>query len=272
MTKSTRTIFAQRATDALFTAHHQGGWITTPIIANLFWPKSPIRKKYAERLMAEMIRQGLFLKRQLPNRMTAGVITAQGCRYIKETSYSPGINVMPVDVRPGTDWGETRGGKWHPPASWQHQLRAGNFVSWAGSSFKSPLTMLFDMQIQRANPTALKRPDGIAYKSGPKGHIGIWIEVENARKTGEEMTKLVSALVDAHSGHAPQMFAYQEYLQKIVINCRQTALVVPAGYGLGKFRKAVEKRLDPGVTLSLGVATEQADGTFSWTNETIEAL
>lgn len=272
MTENTRAIFAQRAMDSLTVAHHQGGWITTTIMANLFWPKSPTRKKYAERLMAEMIRQGLLLKRQLPNRMTAGVITANGCRYLNETFYSPGINVLPVDIRPGTDWGETKGGQWQPPASWQHQLRAGNFVSWAASSFSSPLSMLFDTQIQRANPTALKRPDGIAYKETSKGNIGVWIEVENARKTGEEMTKLVTALVDAYTGYAPQMFAYQEYMERIVVLCRQAALVVPASYDVGKFRAAVAKRLDPGVTLTLGVAKEQGDGTFSWSHETIAPL
>lgn len=272
MSENTREIFAQRAMDSLTVAHHQGGWITTTIMANLFWPKSPTRKKYAERLMAEMIRQGLLLKRKLPNRMTAGVISAQGCRYINETFYSPGINVMPADVRPGTDWGETRGGEWKPPASWQHQLRAGNFVSWSASAFNSPLWMLFDMQIQRDNPTALKRPDGIAYKPGAKGNIGLWIEVENARKTGEQMTKLVTALVDAHTGYAPQMFAYDQYYERVVINCRQAALVVPAGYDVGKFRTAVSKRLDPGQSLQIQVYMERADGSFSMQLETIHPL
>lgn len=247
------------------TAHHQGGWITTTIMANLFWPKSPTRKKYAERLMAEMIRQGLLLKRQLPNRMTAGVITAQGCRVLNDTYFDVGINIVPTNVRPGTDWGDSKGGQWLPPASWQHQLRAGNFVSWAGNAFPSPLNMLFDMQIQRANPTAIKRPDGIAYA----GNIGLWIEVENARKTGDEMTKLVTALVDAHTGTAPQMFTGDG--EGGVINCDKAVLVVPASYDVERFRKAVAKRLSWDQSLKVYIAKEQPDGTFSWDPETIQS-
>jgi hypothetical protein len=271
MTENTRTIFAQRATDALLTAHHQGGWITTTIMANLFWPKSPTRKKYAERLMAEMIRQGLLLKRQLPNRMTAGVITTQGCRYVNEAYYKAASQLLTAEIRPGTDWGSTKTGTWEPPASWRHQIRAGTFVTWGSHSFSKPLNMLFDTQIQRANPTALKRPDGILYRETDKGNVGLWIEVESARKTGPEMTKLVEALVDVQSGHSPQMSAFDQYQDRIVTTCTQTALVVPKDYSIEAFRRAVAKRLT-GQPLKIMIARDMDDGQFSTSNETIDPL
>lgn len=271
MSENTRLIFAQRAVDSLLIAHHQGGWITTHIMANAFWPKSPTRKKYAERLMAEMIRQGLLLKRQLPNRMSAGVITAQGCKYINETMWGPGIKVTMAVVRPGTDWGSTNAGKWLPPASWRHQLRAGAFVTWAANAFGTSFSMLFDTQIQRCNQTALKRPDGIIYGETPKGKFQLWIEVESARKTGPEMSKLVAALVDVQSGNAPQMFDFDEYGTPSVVNCRHAALVVPKGYSVESFRKAVAKRLHD-TPLKVMMAEDQEDGTFSAWYETIEPL
>lgn len=240
-------------------------------MANAFWPGSPIKKKYAERLMAEMIRQGLLLKRQLPNRATAGVITTQGCRHVNEVFYLPGVKVTTAEVKPGTDWGSTKSGPWKPPASWRHQVRAGTFVTWAGNAFDSSLSMLFDTQIQRANPTALKRPDGILYKETDKGNIGVWVEVESARKTGPEMTKLVEALVDVQNGQAAQMFAYDQYQERIAITCRQSALVVPKDYSVEAFRRAAAKRLT-GQSLKVTIARDMDDGFFSSTTETINPI
>lgn len=259
---NTRDLFLQRAVGSILVAHHQGGWITTRIMANLFWPNANSGKKYAERLMAEMHRQDLLILRELPNRMLAGVITAKGARYAEENIWRQSVRVSQnVGIRPGTDWGKTEGKSWRPPASWQHQLRAGHFVTWIAGTHHPGWMMAFDLQIQRSNPLALKRPDGLIYDE--ESSQSYWIEVESARKTGPELTKLVHAFlqVDMRQGLKLQTIDNDEGAE-IEHEFSKSYLVVPQGYDIEAFQRRVLSRLKPGAELNLVVAIENSSTGF----------
>lgn len=265
--KNTREVLQERAAQSVQIAHHLGGWITTPIMAWMLWPAAGNRKKYAERLMAEMIARGWLLKRVLPNRMTAGVVTAAGAKMANESYALPPHSLLST-TKSGTDWGKTVSGKWSPPLSWKHQLRAGKFMAWISArQWQAPWrmgTILFDMQIQRCNPTMLKRPDGLFSLYVPdtdKTHT-VWVEVESSRKTGPELTKLIAIFQDIQCKKAPPIHWEDEYLTRSE-TAASCALVVPGDFDEKALERRVQRRLVADETLSFTLYREEGEGFIS---------
>lgn len=270
MTKgvNTRAVQDQRILDSLYLAHNLGGWVTTPILAWWFWPTALARKKYAERLMADMIEQGLLLKRTLPNRSNAGVVTVSGVRRANDlmVDYTIDSSLGDASIKPGTDWGKSNGGEWTPPTSWQHQLRSGKFLSWIRGMSKGRIsTVMFDTEIQRSNPTMFKRPDGlftVMPLNESKSPTSFWVEVESARKTGPNLTALIDALIDVKTGHAPQIFR-ETWAGKEAIQTTEVVVVVPSGFNEKPFDRKFQARMNDGGRLpdiNLRIYREDGDG------------
>lgn len=268
----TRLMARQRVLNSLAIASQLGGWITTTVMAHAFWPRNKSAKKYAERLMADMLFEGYLLKRVLPNRMTAGVITAKGVKHyegqdlvLPEVLDSVGLY---SEIRAGTSWGEVKGDTWVPPSTWRHQLRAGNFVAWLASEFSSDYLMAFDSQIHRDNPRAPKVPDGLVYHQDMDelGTVrkGVWIEVEHARKTGSHLHKMIDAILAITSrNRAVKLEVKHTSGFGMWLKCNQVYVVVPPTFRLKNFEMAIRSKMAGDEKATIGIAIEQPDYGFT---------
>ncbi|TAM98823.1 MAG: hypothetical protein EPN40_06055 [Rhodanobacteraceae bacterium] len=213
-TANTREVNATRVSRALRLAYHNGGWITTKMVAlAIFHTEAKNRLTYAQRLAASAVKAGYLLARRLPTRNQASVyvLTKLGAAWIKGDLKATGW--LP-DIRVGTTWGEHNRGKgWRPPTRWLHDERAARFLCYAthalNPSGKATWKALTESQLRRMNPLEIenfgKCPDGLLVRFGSEKTKAVWVEVEQSHKTGANRRKLLAHLATLAAGKGPQL-------------------------------------------------------------------
>lgn len=166
-----------------------GGWVTTDLASRWVWPtpwgaEEVTRRKKAEALIRRAVSTNLLLPRPLGGRRHAYVLTRSGAERAR------------TRLSLGTGWGRMVDGEWSPPRDFEHAERGARFIVWMTA--RNGYLTRTEHQIAKANPRASKLPDGLI---SPDGQEWIWLEVENARKSGAEMRHMAKELIDIELGH-----------------------------------------------------------------------
>lgn len=178
----------RRRNDATGLHHlHCFGWLRTVELGKLMWPQSPASRQAADRLARSWIERRLVICRDLPDGAGRALMLATaGVKLLAEEG---------VAAASGKDIGRFPSEGWLPPASWRHDLIACGVLC---ALHQRGYRVIPEAQIRRLGERLAKVPDGLATKD----ETVIWLEVENARKTGPEMRRLAEALVAVASGKA----------------------------------------------------------------------
>ena len=169
---------------------HNFGWMRARELGRMLWPASPRSAVNASELVGKWKRAGWVLVRPLPDNMgQALVLSAAGAAYLRACGH--------MDAVTGKDWGETRAGDWVAPRTWQHELLTLGLLA---QLHTEGWQVIPERQLRRENRPG-KFPDGLAIR----GDDVIWIEVENARKSGPHRNQMVEALILASQGEAEQL-------------------------------------------------------------------
>ena len=173
---------------------HCFGWLRTAELGKLMWPDSPASRQAADRLARSWIERHLVISRELPDGAgRALVLATAGVRLLSENG---------IEATSGKDIGRFPSKGWLPPASWRHDLIAcGVLCALHQRGYK----VIPEAQIRRLGERLAKVPDGLALKDGET----IWLESENARKTGPEMNRLADALVAVATGQAAPVAGFK---------------------------------------------------------------
>lgn len=166
-------------------------WLRSLELGRLMWPDDTYARTRTDRVIRGWRARGLVIERQLPNGAGRAITLAEaGARLLRDEKN--------IDVRSGKDWGETKDGKWVPKHSWQHDLIAAGVLTLL---YEKDYDILPEPMLHRENPGLQKFPDGLVYKDD----LVVWLEIEQARKTGPHMQNLATALYAAATGQAPQI-------------------------------------------------------------------
>ncbi len=184
-----RLIGQQRDHEGLLLVH-KFGWMRAKELGRMLWPASARSAVNASELVGKWKRAGWVLVRPLPDHMgQALVLSAAGATYLRACGHEDAVT--------GKDWGETRAGDWVAPATWRHELLALGLLAHLHSA---GWDVIPERQLRRENRPG-KFPDGLAVR----GDDVIWIEVENARKSGPNRNHTVQALLLASQGQGERL-------------------------------------------------------------------
>ena len=184
----------QNDIDAL-TALHKYGWLRTQELGYLLWPDTKNRgQTQACRAALSWLKRGLMMARTLPDGAgRALVLATAGVRLLADAG------VVAVS---GKDIGKMVGSTWTPPIAWKHHVIAtGILVNLATSGWN----VFPEATIRRKGELLAKIPDGLAVL----GEKVIWLEVEQARKTGPSMRLLGQALVAVSESEIEPVCGYR---------------------------------------------------------------
>jgi hypothetical protein len=166
------------------------GWVRATELGHMLWPASARPAVNASELVGKWKRAGWVLVRPLPDHMgQALVLSAAGAAHLRTSGC--------VDAVTGKEWGETRAGDWVAPTTWRHELLALGLLAQLHSA---GWDVIPERQLRRENRPG-KFPDGLAVR----GDDVIWIEVENARKSGPNRNHMVEALMLASQGEGERL-------------------------------------------------------------------
>jgi len=162
-------------------------WLRATELGRLLHPGQPHSRKYAEAHLRKLCELQLVIPRQLPgaNAGRAYVLSSRGARQLNEWLCADGYST-------GKDWGRTKEGVWTPPTSWRHDLIATGVLSLMG---ERGYDIYSEPYLRHIEPEAKKHPDGLI--ADRERGFSIWLEVENARKSGRNIDQLVVALAEA---------------------------------------------------------------------------
>jgi len=173
---------------------HRFGWLRTAELGKLMWPDSPASRHAADRLARSWIERQLVIVRDLPGGAgRALVLAAAGVRLLAENG---------IEAGSGKGIGRLNDEGWLPPASWRHDLIGHGVLC---DLHRRGYDVYPEMELRRLAEGYPKIPDGFAVKDGE----GIYLEVENARKSGYEMRKLADALSIVASGQAASIAGFK---------------------------------------------------------------
>ena len=161
-------------------------WLRTAELGQLLWPSQRSYRQAADRLARELIHGQHVIVRELP--AGAGrvlMLSAVGVR---------ALMMHGIRAKTGKDIGTLTQAGWQPPATWRHDLIAHGVLC---ELHRRGFAIYPEAELRRAI-TQRKIPDGLAVK----GTTVIWLEVEQARKSGASMRQLVHALKLAALGQA----------------------------------------------------------------------
>jgi len=240
----------QRSLDSLRLADRLG-WLNASVLAYAFWPKAPSRRKYAERLLATLVKRGWFKPHKMPFRQpSCYTATKTGQR-----QWALGEYAQPSDMKIKL-----------PGATYQHDTRAASVLLYlAGGDLAQ---VIFDHEI--STPEGRKRPDGILLDT-ENLQKGWWLEVENARKTGPNMRRQVADMIEITMA-AGQGGHWLNTPIGAVSPLSCVRLIVPENYNMDAFRQRVQKQLnfdDKGEYATFGFVRETKDGFDIHHHETI---
>jgi len=161
------------------------GFLRPQELGVLLWPGAKHASKAGERIARKWLKDGLVLRRELPNHSGSILVLAKaGAEHLS--------HAFGIDARSGKDVGSMTAGDWSPPKTWRHDLLAAGLLALMR---RDGYTIMPEQLLRRENPNKLV-PDGIAIR----GDKAIWIEVESARKTGPHMDKMCRSLIAAARG------------------------------------------------------------------------
>jgi hypothetical protein len=164
-------------------------WLRPAELGRLLYPGRLHSRKYAERNVRKLLELRMVVARRLPGRDagTAYVLAQRGAQFLNDWN----AGAVDYTYRAMTDWGSTSDGIWSPPRSWRHDLMATGVLACLREErqwgvFPEPM-------LRHRVPSAEKHPDGLLVAD----QRAIWLEVENARKSGRNIDQLVRALARA---------------------------------------------------------------------------
>jgi hypothetical protein len=158
---------------------HRFGWLRATELGTLMWPQNASRQVTGSRLAKSLIERQLVLERRLPEGAgRALVLATAGVRLLAEHG---------VLASSGKDIGRELAGYWTPSQTWRHDLVAHGVLT---ALYQRGFEVFPEHQLRREAGRMAKVPDGLARK----GAEVLWLEVENARKTGPQMRALAEAL------------------------------------------------------------------------------
>lgn len=164
-------------------------WLRATELGRLLHPGRPHARKYAEQHLRKLLTMRMVVARRLPGRDagTAYVLAQRGAQFLNDWN----AGAVGYTYRSATDWGSTADGIWSPPRSWRHDLMATGVLACLREErdwgvFPEPM-------LRHHVPLAEKHPDGLLVAD----KRAIWLEVENARKSGRNIDQLVRALARA---------------------------------------------------------------------------
>lgn len=173
---------------------YQFGWLRSAELGKLLWPDSPASRQAADRLVRSWIERQLVIVRQLQDGAgRAFVLATAGVRLLAENGIAAGS---------GKDIGRFTDDGWLPPASWRHDLIAHGVLC---ELHRRGYHVYPETELRRRAEGYPKIPDGLAVKDGE----AIFLEVENARKSGYELRKLADALSIVASGQAASIAGFK---------------------------------------------------------------
>lgn len=159
------------------------GWLRTAELGKLLWPESKYSRQIADQFLSNWIKRKLVIVRELPERYGRFFVLAKG-----------GVDLLAehgiVASTSGKNIGRTESGSWIPPATWKHDLIAAGVLA---ELHKRGYDIYPENEIKRTGncEAGMKIPDGLAVRNEEV----IWLEVENARKTGKHAKTLAGALI-----------------------------------------------------------------------------
>lgn len=167
---------------------HQFTWLRTFELGKLMWPDISSSRQSADRLARGWLARRLVIARDLPGGAgRALVLATAGVRLLADQGV---VAVSGKDIGKLTD-----GGGWSPPSTWRHDLLATGILC---ELHRQGFVIHPEAELRRSADLGVKIPDGICVR----GQQVLWLEVENARKTGPEMRKLATAVCLAATGSA----------------------------------------------------------------------
>lgn len=173
---------------------HQFGWLRTAELGKLLWPGMATARQSADRLARSWIERRLVLPRQLPDGAgRALVLAAAGVVLLAREG---------IAANSGKDIGKITGTHWQAPITWRHDLLAHGVLC---ELHRRGYTVYPEAELRRSNSHLVKIPDGLAVKDQDV----LWLEVENARKTGKAMRTLAQALAIVASGQAVAVYGFK---------------------------------------------------------------
>jgi hypothetical protein len=162
------------------------GWLRTAELGQLIWPNDTYARTRTDRIARGWIARELVIPRKLPDGAgRALVLSARGARLLTEAGIESGR---------GTDIGLIVDGGWQAPDAWRHDLIAtGVLVDLYCKGYE----ISTERELRRKNGSMVKIPDGLAWND--QGHV-LWLEAENARKTGKSMSALAQTICTISAG------------------------------------------------------------------------
>lgn len=160
------------------------GWLLVEDLGRLMWPNSQDFKRQAYRLVRSWRKRHLVIERLHPEfDQTLLVLSEKGAAFLKKA----GIGY----AESGSSWGRITNDQWRPGKNWRHDL-ACTRLSISLSRHGHLITTERQIRAEHADEKPRKWPDLISIKDGET----FWIEVESARKSGENLDDLAQAIID----------------------------------------------------------------------------
>lgn len=160
-------------------------WLRTSEFGSLMWPGRSATTQRASRLLKSLERRRLVVSRALPLR--CGVV------YVLSLGGVKALAEFGIAAKIGTDIGKSslkKKQEWIPNIYWRHDLLTANILADFASKGATYLT---EHELRTADISIDKIPDALLFYNDEI----IWLEVENARKSGKHMRDLASALIAA---------------------------------------------------------------------------
>lgn len=178
-------------------------WLRARELSMLLWPEPATRVyalKSAEALLRKWKEKGWLIVRTLPSdeagRARAYVLSERGGAALAKMAGRP--------VRTGKDWGTHKRDKttgvstWRPPSTWRHELLQASLLAHVRVRYWPTVHTFPERALRRygAGSNGERVPDGlIEMPLEDNTLVLLWLEVENARKSGRHMTAMADKLI-----------------------------------------------------------------------------
>lgn len=223
------------------TAVHRFGWLRAREIGNILWPKRKSRHLMGAQACRRWVESGYLIERRLElNFGNAFVLSMRGAEWLVENAGVDATSGAKLGTFRNPKDAETVSGEpryWSPAVTFEHDLLAASFLT---TIFGEGYKIWTEREILKYQPNRSgKIPDGLFQGKSGKWY---WVEVENSRKTGENLRVMAKALVDACKG-----FQFDKNIQ-----ITDALLVCKRGANhLKRTIEAMEKALPAGSSVTL---------------------
>lgn len=189
--------------------HRFGGWTTAELAGLWMWPQMKSRTKSAERLIRRAVARGMLESYPVNNRNRVHMLTALGVEHIDRMG-AGNLTEAPCEWIAKIRNAKKKGKVWRVPQYFDHHCRALRYLGWIQHEY-SHADVLTEAEILRLNPqlregfsgraNRRKCPDAVVMF----GDLQIWVEVEGARKSPEDMKAMAETTVRIIWGIPPKI-------------------------------------------------------------------